>query len=43
MGAREGEVEVGRMRKKKEEKRRKYLHGWHETEFLTNFCMFDCE
>ena len=17
--------------------------GWHETEFLTNFCMFDCE
>ena len=28
---------------KKEEKWRKYLHGWHVTEFLTNFCMFDCE
>ena len=27
----------------KEEKWRKYLHASHETEFLTNFCMFDCE
>ena len=27
----------------KEEKWRKYLHGWHETEFLTSFCMFDCD
>ena len=27
----------------KEEKCRKYLHGWHVTEILTSFCMFDCD
>ena len=36
---RKREVEDGRRRIKW----RKYLHGWHVTEFLTNFCMFDCE
>ena len=38
------EREVGDGRRRIEmEKCRKYLHGWHVTEFLTNFCMFDCE
>ena len=35
-GKRSGEWE-------KEIKMDKCLHGWHVTEFLTNFCMFDCE
>ena len=38
------EREVGDGKRRiNEEKWRKYLHGWHVIEFLTNFCMFDCE
>ena len=28
---------------KANKKSRKYLYGRNETEFLTNFCMLDCE
>ena len=33
---RKREVEDGRRQIKMD----KYLHGWHVTKFLTNFCMF---
>ena len=34
---------MGDVRWRKKGEWRKYVHGWHVTEFLTNFCMFDCE
>ena len=41
---REREVEDGRWRIKRGEMEKvPSLHWWHDTEFLTNVCMFDCE
>ena len=42
-GTWEGKRSGGWEKANKKEKWRKYLHGWHVTKFLTNFCMFDCE